>query len=396
MRTSSSPLEKQQQTVQRAQDLRARLLEQLLRVVLAGGVLAYVPSAYLSIRQHIWYVLIADSIAFVYAVFVVAFSRRLSYRLKVLSFVFAFYVVGVIVLAYTGPFGAGELFLFAFVFLTALFGGVASIISANALAILTQGGFTVASALHIVPWPQQPGPMIVISVNFIMISLVLSYATGFLIRGYSGAAAEEKRLRKAVQAMLREIEHRVKNNLQVLASLVTLRAGPNEDPGHALEDIKGTLSAISVVHQLLYRKDAFYLVELNALLSSLTHRFRVVNPKIRFAYQWEGSGAEVDGDLAVTIGVMINEIVMNSAKHAFPGRADGQVSIEAHFDETNRVMQLEVEDDGCGMGDAPAGTGRQIIQALAQQLNAKMELGDGPGVRYDFRIPLAVPAAEPA
>jgi two-component sensor histidine kinase len=86
--------------------------------------------------------------------------------------------------------------------------------------------------------------------------------------------------------MLREIEHRVKNNLQVIASLVSLRGGPGEDPARALQDIKETISAISVVHQLLYRRSSFFLVELSALLEKLTQRFRNIDRKIDFSLHW--------------------------------------------------------------------------------------------------------------
>jgi two-component sensor histidine kinase len=377
-------------------DLRERMLTRLLQVVAIVGVVAYLPSAYLSITQGLWIVLAVDTAAFLYAIGLAVF-KQLSFRLRLLSLVFIAYALGVILIIFTGPFGAGHLFIFAFVFLASLFGGFREIILANALAILTHVAFTLASALHLVPWPQGPDSVVVISANFILVSLILSAAANYLIRGYAASASEEKRLREALEMMLKEIEHRVKNNLQVIASLVSLRGGPEEDPARALQDIKDTISAISVVHQLLYRRSSFYLVELKALLDSLTQRFRNLDRRIDFSLRWNGEKAEIDGDRAISIGLLINEIVMNSVKHAFPQRQEGRVYVNVDYDSGNHTMELSIGDDGAGMkgeGPAPERNGMKIIRALARQLDANMELTLVPSVSYRFQMKIDQPEEE--
>ncbi len=379
-----------------ARDLRERMLTRLLQVVAIVGIIAYLPSAYLSIKQHVWLVLAVDTAAFLYAICLAIF-KQLPFRLRLLSLIFIAYVLGVVLIIFTGPFGAGHLFIFAFVFLVSLFGGIREIVLANALAILTHVGFTAASALHLVPWPQGPESVVVISANFILVSLILSYSANYLLRGYASSASEEKRLREALEMMLREIEHRVKNNLQVISSLVSLRGGPGDDPARALQDIKETISAISVVHQLLYRRSAFYLVELNALLDSLTQRFRSLDRRIDFSLEWNGAKAEIDGDRAISIGLLINEIVMNSMKHAFPHREEGRVSVKVDFDAGNRTMELSIGDDGSGMAEEAAvkeKNGMKIIRALARQLDANMEMTRAPGVTYRFRMKIDQPEAQ--
>ncbi len=372
------------------------MLTRLLQVVAIVGIIAYLPSAYLSIKQHVWLVLAVDTAAFLYAICLAIF-KQLPFRLRLLSLIFIAYVLGVVLIIFTGPFGAGHLFIFAFVFLVSLFGGIREIVLANALAILTHVGFTAASALHLVPWPQGPESVVVISANFILVSLILSYSANYLLRGYASSASEEKRLREALEMMLREIEHRVKNNLQVISSLVSLRGGPGDDPARALQDIKETISAISVVHQLLYRRSAFYLVELNALLDSLTQRFRSLDRRIDFSLEWNGAKAEIDGDRAISIGLLINEIVMNSMKHAFPHREEGRVSVKVDFDAGNRTMELSIGDDGSGMAEEAAvkeKNGMKIIRALARQLDANMEMTRAPGVTYRFRMKIDQPEAQ--
>jgi two-component sensor histidine kinase len=379
-----------------ARDLRERMLTRLLQVVAIVGVVAYLPSAYLSITKGLWIVLAVDTAAFLYAIGLAVF-KQLSFRLRLLSLVFIAYTLGVILIIFTGPFGAGHLFIFAFVFLASLFGGFREIILANALAILTHVAFTLASALHLVPWPQGPDSVVVISANFILVSLILSAAANYLIRGYAASASEEKRLREALEMMLKEIEHRVKNNLQVIASLVSLRGGPEEDPARALQDIKETISAISVVHQLLYRRSSFYLVELKALLDSLTQRFRNLDRRIDFSLRWNGEKAEIDGDRAISIGLLINEIVMNSVKHAFPQRQEGSVYVNVDYDSGNHTMELSIGDDGAGMkgeGQTPERNGMKIIRALARQLDANMEITLVPSVSYRFQMKIDQPEEE--
>ncbi len=382
--------------VEPTRDLRERLLARLLQIVAVVGVVAYLPSAYLSIKEGLWHVLAIDTAAFLYVVCLAVF-KRLPFRLRILSLVFIAYSLGVVLIIFTGPFGAGHLFIFAFVFLASLFGGVREIILANALAVLTHLGFTAASALHLVRWPQGPESVIVISANFILISLVLSYSANYLIRGYSSTASREKGLREALEMLVKEIEHRVKNNLQVIASLVGLRGGPGEDPVRALEDIKETISAISVVHQLLYRRSAFYLVELSELLCSLTDRFRNLDRRINFSMEWKGAKVEIDGDRAISMGLLINEIIMNSVKHAFPRKEEGSVYVHVDYDSATRTMLLSIGDDGNGMtGDESAAerNGMKIIRALARQLEARMELTRVPSVSYLFRMKIEQPETD--
>ena len=375
-------------------DVRERILSRVLRVVAVGGIFAYVPSALLSIRERVWVVFVADTFAFAFVICLAAI-RRLSFQLKAISLVSLVYILGVLLIVFTGPAGAGHLFIFAFVFLTSLFGSVRSMVLANVVAVLTHVALAVASALHLVPWPQTTDSVIVISANFILVSVVLSVTASYLIRGYSSSATEEKRLREALEVALREIEHRVKNNLQVVSSLVSLRSGSGLDSEQALADIKESLSAISVVHQLLYRRSAFYLVELKTLLESLTQRFQRLNRGVAFSFEWRGDGVEVDGDRAVTIGILVTEIVTNSLKHAFSDKSSGHIFLKADFEATTRELILLIGDNGRGMqegADEGAGNGRAIIRALTHQLKADLELFTVPSVRYQFHLLVATPA----
>ncbi len=386
-RLINAPSPKSQET----QDLRQRLLATLLRVIAVGSAIALVPSVYLSITARVWLVLAAD-IAAGLLLLALNLLPGLTYRFKAIALVCLPYFLGVILIIYTGPFGAGHLYLFAFAFLAALFGGKASMIAANVLAILTHAVLAAASAAGFLPWGQGLGSVIVISSNFILVSLILSFSAFYLVNGYAAAAAEDRRMRAALEVVLHEIEHRVKNNLQVISSIVNLKSRPEVEPRQAIADIKASLSAITSVHQLLFRKGDVYIVRLRSLVESLFDRFKSLHRSFAFEVSWSGDEAVMDSESAVDLGLLINETVMNSVKHAFPAGGEGKIFIEAVFTEVGRELKLRIGDDGVGIRRAADGTepsggrGRKIIAALAKHLGAEMEREDGPGCVYRLRL----------
>jgi two-component sensor histidine kinase len=370
----------------RIRELRERLLGKLLRITAIAGLVAYVPSAYLSVQAGVWVILIVDTVA-VASLVCMAMLPRIPFGFKAAYFVALCYLLGVLLLVYTGPFGAGHLFLFAFVFLAALFGDVRALVASNVAAVLTHVGFLLSSIAGWLPWTQGPGSILVISVNSVLVSVMLSFPANYLLRGYAAAASEEERLRETLEVLLKELEHRVKNNLQVISSLIDLRARSTADPRRALDDIRESLSAVSVVHQLLYRQGTLNVLELRVLLASLVERFRNLFRGISITFQWSGPDLEIDGDRAVSLGILINEIVMNASTHAFGTRDDGVVSLRIEHEQETGLMTLAVGDNGRGIEPgADERIGMKIIRALAHQLGAKMELTTFPSVQYRFRM----------
>jgi len=375
------------QEADRKKDLQERLLNQLLRVFAVAGIVAYIPSAYLSVKAGVWVILAADTAAFAFVIVLASFPR-LPFRLKLVSVLVICYALGLALLFITGPTGAGHLFIFAFVFLMALFADLKTMVAANVLAVVTHLGFAVGSAFHLLAWEQSFDSVVVISANFVLISLVLSVAAHSLIHGYIGIARRERDLREQLELMLQEIEHRVKNNLQVISSLIRVRMRGSKDPARTMEDIRESLSAISAVHQLLYRHETFYLVGVQALLEALADHFRILHLRITLSLDWAGPGAELDMERAVSLGILVNEIVINSVKHAFPVTG-GKVFMAARYDQNEGILDLEIGDDGRGMEEGQStGSGTRIIVALAQQLRASMTVRRNQGVWYRFQMPV--------
>ncbi len=181
---------------------------------------------------------------------------------------------------------------------------------------------------------------------------------------------EEKEL------LLREIHHRVKNNLQVVCSLIGLQLGEDGLPPQAkdsLLDMETRVRSMSLVHELLYRSDDFAAVEFAAYLASLVDN-------LRDAYCERGEiGIEVEAEevrlpleRAIPCGLLVNELVVNAIKHAFPDGRRGRIEVRMARAGDGGVS-LSVRDDGAGMrkpptGEAREGLGLSLARNLASQL----------------------------
>jgi len=392
-------MEKQSAEARETRDFKERLAEVLPRVIAAVSLIALIPSAWLSVRERVWSVLAGDLLSSAW-VLLLALVPSIPYKVKVLTLVLLPYALGVLLIWETGPYGAGHIYIFAFVFFAALFGSTKSIILANGLAVLTHVAFALARAVNLVKWEQDLDSVIVISSNFVLVSVILSFSAHYLIDRYAKAASEERKAQAELETMLHEIEHREKNNIQVISSLVNLKSRPGVDPARAIEEIKASLSAISAVQHLLYRRDAFRIVDARSLVEELVARYRLLHVGMTWRCSWEGEKAELDGDRAVDLGLLINEIVTNSLKHGFPNGATGVIFVESSHDADARRLSMRIGDEGIGRrssgsadggigagvrgtkGDEGGGHGLKIVEAIARHLGAKMELEEGPGWVY--------------
>lgn len=196
--------------------------------------------------------------------------------------------------------------------------------------------------------------------------------------------------------LFQEIHHRIKNSLQVIASLVRLSSSGNSDPSAqaVLDEIARRIRAIGQVHQTLYEQNALERVDLNSYLTSLINSEREV-------YGAKERGIEItitaEGDLnldtAVSVGLIVSEAVANSFKYAFEGRDDGKILIEATAKDGR--CHLSVRDNGNGFpADVKDGTGMMIIKTIAKQRNATFRRleGSGAGISFDFEVVPPAPA----
>jgi len=368
-------------------DVRLFLFERALSLFCVLGFVAYAPSAFLAMANGLWAVLAADTAALA-LVLALKFSRRSKYELRSRLFLAVVYLLGFLLLVFTGPYGAGHLYIYAFLCFSALFLGLRDTIVANAASLLGYAIFLVACAFGATPWSRELPSLVAVSANSILLGAALSLAINFLVRGYESVAEEERELARLRETMIKEIDHRVKNNLQVISSLVSLRSRSPADAERALGEIRESLEAIILVHQLLERRDLSYRVKVSRLVDALFAHFRTLHGHIAFESAWEGPELEATGEEAADLGVMINEIIMNSVKHAFVGRLGGRIYASARSGQGGE-LELVVGDDGRGLPADASGRGGQgmsIIEALASNLGAAVATEGPPGFAYRFAL----------
>ena len=210
------------------------------------------------------------------------------------------------------------------------------------------------------------------------------------------ASLEEK------DALMREIHHRVKNNLQIISSLLSMQQRALTDPASraAVGDTRQRISALALIYRTLYQSDdlryadaRIFLTELvGQLVASESGRGRLVTSSV------EADSLVVDPDKLAPLALWLVEAVTNAQKHAFVGRGgDLKVRFFVHGD----TSILEVQDDGPGVSETfSAGVGRTLMGAFAKQLRGSVEMvpaeGGGTIARMTFATPEAVAPTDPA
>ena len=205
-----------------------------------------------------------------------------------------------------------------------------------------------------------------------------------VIRDVTLRKEHEEALESALAAkdlLLKEIHHRVKNNLQVVSSLLNLQetAILDDEARKVFVECQTQIQTMSMVHEVLYRSSSFEGVEMDSYFERLVDYlssvyeagFRGVSCAI------EAHGVRLDLDDAIPIALIVNELVSNCMKHAFPDGRGGNIRVSLREDGEARL--LEVEDDGIGLesrdeaGISPdaSGIGTELVLALAAQVRGK-------------------------
>ncbi len=187
---------------------------------------------------------------------------------------------------------------------------------------------------------------------------------------YAALAAER-------EVLLREVNHRVGNSLQIIASLLHLQANSSgeDDVKAALTNAMGRVAAVAQVHRRLYTSHDLKSVLLNQYLEALLEDLRRSaegNKMSRLTLKAEP--IEIDPDRAVAIGIIVNELVMNAVKYAYP---DGAGPIHIVLNADGDDLELSIADDGVGLNvktdPRSTGMGQRIVAAMAQKLDADVE-----------------------
>jgi two-component sensor histidine kinase len=203
---------------------------------------------------------------------------------------------------------------------------------------------------------------------------------------YAALAAEREML-------MREVNHRVSNSLQIIASLLHLQASSADDEGvkTALTNAMGRVAAVAQVHRRLYTSPDLQTVMLNQYLEALLEDLRRSAEGEKLTQlTLKAEAVEIDPDRAIAIGIVVNELVINALKYAYP---DGSGPIHVELGRSGDLIHVAVTDQGIGFADKPApgstGMGRRIVDAMAGKLEANLKIDHGGG---GTRVMLSLPA----
>jgi PAS domain S-box-containing protein len=211
--------------------------------------------------------------------------------------------------------------------------------------------------------------------------------------------ASEAALREALgdrEVLLREVHHRVKNNLQVVSSLINLQSGkvPDDATRAALAEINGRVRAIARLHEKLYQSKDFERIDMTeyvrGLVSDLSRMYRSEGRDVKLIVHVDAIG--LDLDVATPCGIILNELITNALKHAFAKWPEGGGEIRVSFKRTGGSFALTVADNGVGLPDLSAldhttSLGWVLIRALGEQIGGQIHVDGSRGVSCTVVFP---------
>lgn len=196
------------------------------------------------------------------------------------------------------------------------------------------------------------------------------------------------------ELLLKEIHHRVKNNLEMVKSLIALQSAQIEDGAtkEAMIASQNRVQSMGIIHQKLYQGTNLGSIEMKDYFVNLGEGILdTFNADEKVKIECAMDTLELDVDTAVPLGLIVNELLTNALKYAFPKKDRGQITISLKRKD-DKILSLAVTDNGVGkvLGQSPKGTGfgTQLILLLTQQLNGKMreETKGGTIVSFEFKL----------
>ena len=192
-------------------------------------------------------------------------------------------------------------------------------------------------------------------------------------------------------ALLHEVDHRVKNNLQMVSSLILLQSRTIDDEGtrRSLRDMLTRIEALGTVHRRLYQSDDVTRFDVGEFVRDLVTDLAGVGPRERIALAFDLGTAEIAAEHAAPLALIVNEVVTNAFKHAFPGSRRGTLSVSVARDGDR--LRLVVADDGVGedvTGVSATSFGTSLVRTLSRQLQAVVSWSNNePGTRVVIDMP---------
>lgn len=194
---------------------------------------------------------------------------------------------------------------------------------------------------------------------------------------------------KEKEFLIKEIHHRVKNNLQIISSMLNLQSDviDNKAAKEALNESRLRINSMSLIHQMLYNKSNMSSVVLSEyfqlLLKEIEKSYTPITGRVKTILDCQA--VTIDLDTAIPLGLIVNELVTNSFKHAFKTISDGVIHVT--FKKEENVFYLLVQDNGSGFDfqhTKNQSLGMELVQMLAEQLNGKLVFTNHSGTKVEL------------
>lgn len=219
------------------------------------------------------------------------------------------------------------------------------------------------------------------------------------------ASTLEARQRRAVQhkldhelrekiLLVKEVHHRVKNNLTIISSLINLQSNKVKDKYHKslFEEHRSKIDSIAVIHELVYKSKSFSEINIRNYLREIVNNLQQVyfSDRDEVTISMDLEEIIVELNIALPIGLIINEVITNAFKHAFKGKSSGEISIQLHKNK-NRV-KLVISDNGVGIDPhdkKDLSLGMDILSGLVDQIDGKHSFENNNGLVFtmEFNLP---------
>lgn len=201
---------------------------------------------------------------------------------------------------------------------------------------------------------------------------------------------------KEKETLLQEIHHRVKNNLQIISSILSLQNSYVNDQGtkDILKESINRIRSMSVIHETLYKSNNFASINFSDYLMGLTSDIISTyksNPNLKLEVVAELSNLKLNIRQAIPCGLIVNEIITNAVKYAFSDRSSGEIYLKINTD--NNIVYFEIGDNGIGLPpgfnvEEADSLGLQLVHSLVEQLEGTLEIENLTGTLFKITFPL--------
>ena len=219
-----------------------------------------------------------------------------------------------------------------------------------------------------------------------------------IVTDISDKLIAEKKLLDTIQekeTLIKEIHHRVKNNLQLISSIIYLKLSSigESDIRNFLEDTRQKIRSIALIHERLLQTEKLDKVEISDYLGKLIHDLQITYYRQDLALELKTNVQEkmMNLDTAIICGLIVNELVTNAIKHAFRGLSHGFIAVFYNYNEKLNQSQLIIEDNGVSLPDEimPGRTnsfGMQLIDVFVKQLGGTIEINRQKGTKFQIHF----------